>query len=147
MDQATQQEILSFIEDTGNTVTKLLSEKRALREQMDKIQSEKVRLEKVAASASANVKFNQKDVDRALANLKNLAILDDSGVQKVASEIKKDSAAVFHLIDALTEGFYKLASNSHGSFVDPSDIKDYINTKEGEAEDVYWKKLASGQLS
>ena len=148
MDQALQQEILSFIESTGNTVTELLSEKRALQEQFAAVQQEKVRLEKVAASANQNnqTKFAQEDINKALQNLKNLAIIDDKGIQKIASEIQKDSTAVFKLIDVLTDGFYKLASNSHGSFVDSSEIKDYTNKGELN-EDYYWKKLASGQIS
>lgn len=130
-------EILDFIQSTGTTISKLESDNRTLRNKVSTLETERMRLEKVASSPKP-VCINKEHLSKTLDNLYNLQLINKEGFKKIASTTQDNPELLLNIIDDLVDRMFKMASSTNNlSMISVDDAID-----ERSEADRLWRKLA-----
>lgn len=135
-----EDEILDFIQDAGSKISSLESENKTLRNKVNSLETERLRLEKVAAvAASKAFSIDRDHLNSTFQNLRDLKLLNDTGFQKAANVAAGSPDFLLDVIDSLVDKMFKMASlNENVTMISPTST---TIASEDDA-DALWRKLA-----
>lgn len=127
-------EILSYVDDSIKTITTLEQEKKALQTRIEALESDNIKLEKVA---STRFTFDSESLDVVLNDLTKLAFINDSGKEQLTELIADDPNVILGVITKMAQ--ITLSAPSSGAGItklsadrtpdeDPHGWLDFFNT-------------------
>lgn len=135
-----EDEILDFIQDAGTKISSLESENKTLRNKVNSLETERLRLEKVAAvAASKAFSIDREHLNSTFQNLKSLKLLSDTGFQKAASVAAGSPDFLLDVIDSLVDRMFKMASLQETVTMISPTIE---SLRSDEDPDALWRKFA-----
>ena len=113
-----QQEVLSYIEDSLQTISTLEKEKEDISKQAEQLQGEKVKLEKVASDQSL-YSFSNEKVDNTVNTLLTFNIINKQASENIKSKLKNEPD---YSLDLIMDLIKQAASYDEGTAVDNSNF-------------------------
>jgi len=126
-------EVLEFVSSSLETIKSLNAEKEELQNKIANLETEKVKLEKVASEQSAPFSFECSKVDNLVNSLVTFNIIEKSASEEVSTNLKTDPNYALFLLDTLVK---TASSLDEGSGVD-------LNNSSNNADPHGWYAIVS----